>query len=269
MAYQGLGASFGAHSLDIGRRAWLRIWLVSFRAILRHYDDCKLVLARGGMRKKVVVGAVLIILPIIAAVACPAIHRRRDLKETLAWIDQTYNPHEGGDILGHGHGWERHYTPDPDRTETLAEEYQTTVVSHGGCKVTIRSETLAVGIWKEIPSEHNYSFDLHDIDPNSIAIKTFDPYKDATNCQDAVDVKDSNLQCTDAEIVFFTRNGAPAIKDEYVRTFTKLKGADHEQRGTSKQQEMWLLVDDSDYAQRLARAWKHAIELCGGKASKF
>lgn len=221
------------------------------------------------MRKKMVAGAVLVILPIIAAVACPAIQRRRDLKETLAWIDQTYNPHDGGDILGHGHGWERHYTPNPDRTETLAEEYQTTVVSHGGCKVTIRSETLAVGIWKEIPSEHNYSFDLHDIDPNSIAIKTFDPYKAATNCQDAVDVKDSNLQCTDAEIVFFTRNGAPAIKDEYVRTFTKLKGADHEQRGTSKQQEMWLLVDDADYSQRLARAWKHAIELCGGKASKF
>lgn len=222
------------------------------------------------MQKKMIAVAVLIIiLAIIASVAYPAVRRRRDLKETLAWIDQTYNPHEGGDILGHGHGWERRYTPNPDRTEKLAEEYQTTFVSHGGCKVTIRSATHPVGIWKEIPSEHNYSFDLHDIDPNSIAIKTFDPYKDATNCQDAADVKNSNLQCTDAEIVFFTRNGAPAIKEEYLKTFTKLTGADHEQRGTSTQQEMWLLVDDADYAQRLAKAWKHAVELCGGKASKF
>jgi hypothetical protein len=38
-----------------------------------------------------------------------AVAKRRDLRETLAWIDQTYNPHEGGDNLGQGHGWEIHY----------------------------------------------------------------------------------------------------------------------------------------------------------------
>jgi len=28
-------------------------------------------------------------------------------------------------------------------------------------------------------------------------------------------------------------------------------------------------VDDVTYAQRFAKALKHAVELCGGKASKF
>jgi hypothetical protein len=211
------------------------------------------------MNKRVIALAGGIIVTVIAAIAYPAIQRRRDLSETLTWIDQTYNPHEGGDILGQGHGWERHYTPNPDRTERLAEEFETTFVSNGGCKVTIRSETHPVGVWKKMPSRRTDSFDLADIDPNSIAVKTFDTYQDVFTCQDP----------EGAEVVFMTRNGATAIKEEYVSTPTKLNGADHEQRSSSKQQKMWLVVDDADYAQRLAKAWKHAVELCGGKPSKF
>jgi hypothetical protein len=59
------------------------------------------------------------------------------------------------------------------------------------------------------------------------------------------------------------------INEDTVRTYTKLTGADHESRSASKTHEAWLIVDDVTYAQRLAKAWKHAAELCGGKPSKF
>jgi len=54
-----------------------------------------------------------------------------------------------------------------------------------------------------------------------------------------------------------------------VRTFTKLTGKDHELKTVSKTNKCWLIVDDVSYAERLAKALKHAVDLCGGKASKF
>jgi len=33
-----------------------------------------------------------------------SVQRKRDLAETLAWMDQTYNPHDGGVNFGRGHG---------------------------------------------------------------------------------------------------------------------------------------------------------------------
>jgi hypothetical protein len=31
----------------------------------------------------------------------------------------------------------------------------------------------------------------------------------------------------------------------------------------------WFIVDDVAYAERFAKAHRHAVELCGGKASRF
>jgi len=44
-----------------------------------------------------------------AVIILRSVQRNRDLAETLLWMDQTYNPHDGGDNLGQGHGWEIHY----------------------------------------------------------------------------------------------------------------------------------------------------------------
>ena len=77
------------------------------------------------------------------------------------------------------------------------------------------------------------------------------------------------LDCKNAEIEFLSRNGVTAISEERVKTFTKLTWTNHELRTSSKTNKCWLIVDDVNYAQRLAKALKHAVELCGGKTSKF
>lgn len=114
-----------------------------------------------------------------------------------------------------------------------------------------------------------YKLNLCDIDPASIKVKTYDLHKDVFNCTDPDEVKSYELSCDNAEIEFLTINGATAINEERVTTYWKLTGKDHELRSVSKTNKYWLIADDVPYAQRLAKALKHAVELCGGKASKF
>lgn len=195
--------------------------------------------------------------------------KHRDLRETLSWIDQTYNPHEGGDRLGQGHGWQIHYHKNDSGEEEVTQKFNTTFAYEGRCQVAIHSETLPVGVWSEIPSVTTYTFNLRDIDPDSFKVKTYDLYKDVFSCADPHEVELFQLDCADAEIEFLTHDGAAAINDATVTTYTKLTGSDHESRNTSKTNMCSLVVDDVPYAQRLAKALKHAVELCGGKPSRF
>ena len=197
-----------------------------------------------------------------------SVAKHGDLKETLVWMDQTYNPHEGGDNFGQGHGWETHYLQKGGVYE-ITEKFNTTFTYEGGCNVVTRSETLPVGVFEEVPSVTTYKLNLRDIDPDSIEIKTLDPHKDVFSCADPEQVKLYDLNCDAAEIQFLTRNGSAAINEDSVTTFPKLTGSEHELRGVSKTNEGFLIVDDVPYAQRLAKALKHAVELCGGKRSKF
>jgi len=193
----------------------------------------------------------------------------RDRSETLLWMDQTYNPHEGGDNSGLGHGWETHYLQKGSLDEEVTEKFNMTFTYDGDCKMVIRDETMPVGVYNETPRITTYTVNLCDIDPDSIKVKTFDSHKDVFNCSDPKDVELFNLNCDSATIKFLTRNGAAAINEEFVETFTKLTGKDHEYRNISKTNMCWLSVDDVSYAQRLAKALKHAVEVCGGKPSKF
>lgn len=217
-------------------------------------------------------GAVLLVTIVVLGVgsffAYRAIARRRDLRETLLWIDQTYNPHDGADNLGQGHGWEIHYL-EKGNIEEITEKFNTTVTLDGACNVVTRSETFPVGVYSETPSVTTYKFNLRDIDPDSIKIKTYDLHKDVFSCADPEQVQAYELNCDNAEIEFLARDGATSINEEMVRTFTKLTGSDHESRNASKTNKGWWVVDDVSYSQRLAKALKHAVELCGGRASRF
>jgi len=215
---------------------------------------------------------VLLVIILVVGVGCffayRAIANRHDLKETLLWIDQTYNPHEGADNLGQGHGWEIHYLKKGD-VEEITEKFNTTVTLDGDCNVVTRSETFPVGVYSELPSVTTYKLNLSDIDPSSIRIKTYDLHKDVFSCSDPEQVKLYDLSCDNAEIEFLTRNGATSINEDRVQTFTKLTGSDHESRNASKTNRCWWVVDDVPYSLRLAKALKHAVELCGGQASRF
>jgi hypothetical protein len=194
--------------------------------------------------------------------------RHRDLKETVVWVDLTYNPHDGGDNFGRGHGWEKHYVQD-GQVEKLTENFNTTFTSPSTCTMVIRSETAAEGIYRATPSLYTYTLNLGDIDPSTIIIKTWDLHKDVFDCADPEQVKMYQLQCDNAEVEFRTRNGAAAISEEGVKTFLELTGTDNESKTSTKTNKAWLVVDDVPYAQRLAKALKHAVELCGGTVSKF
>jgi hypothetical protein len=198
-----------------------------------------------------------------------AVAKHRDLQETLAWMDQTYNPHEGGDNLGQGHGWEVHYVQKYDRSYEVTQKFRQTFASDGACKIVIHSETLPEGVYVDLPSVTTYTFNLCDIDPDSIKIETFDLRDDVFDCADPAAVKAHELTGDNAEVFFLVRNGATAINEEKVTTYMKLTGADHESKRRSKTNKSWLIVDDVPYAERLATALKHAVELCGGKASRF
>lgn len=205
----------------------------------------------------------VIILGLGAFVGYRVFAKHRDLQETLSWMDQTYNPHEGGE----SHGWEIHYTRNGN-TEAVLQKFNQTF-THDGCKVATRVETIAEGAYVDLPGVTTYTFNLCDIDPNSITIKTYDFHHPWNDCSDPEAAKSNEFACDSAVVTFATANDAGTISDDTVRTYTKLTGADHESKSSSKTNKCWFIVNDVPYAQRFAKALKHAVELCGGKASRF
>jgi len=118
---------------------------------------------------------------------------------------------------------------------------------------------------------HNlgYTLSLCDIDPATIKIDKFDFHKDIGGCDDPGQVSSFELNCTSAEVEFHTWNAIPKIKDNGITTFANLTGKDHEAKRDSTNSKGWFIVDEVAYAERFAKALKHAVELCGGKQSKF
>jgi hypothetical protein len=195
---------------------------------------------------------------------------RRDRAETLQWMDQTYNPHDGGANYGRGHGEEIHYLKHSDtHEEEITEEFHETFIYKGGCTIVLHHETVPIGVFKTVYTNDDDTVNLCDVDPDSIKIKTYDFHKDVFNCADPDEVKSYDLECTSAEVEFHIRNEAPKIKDDGITTYAELTGKDHEAQIHGHESKAWFNVDDAVYAERFAKALRHAVELCGGKPSKF
>lgn len=185
--------------------------------------------------------------------------RDRDFRETMSWITQTYNPHDGGTNYGQGYGWQE----GDDVNRNVTEKFHETI-SYDGCNFTIHIETLPVGVFKDTPSSRTITLNLGSLDPESLTIKKYASSAAAISCDLMPDA-----DCDEAEIAFSTHNDVPIIDDQSVEIFENLTGKDHETKGDSKEHQVDFIVDNLDYSQRLARALKHAIELCGGQSSKF
>jgi hypothetical protein len=222
------------------------------------------------MRKRIALSLAIIILGLGSFLTYRAIAKHRDLKETLLWIDQTYNPHDGGANYGRGHGDETHYLEHSDtHTEEITEEFHQTFAYKGDCTIVLHHETVPIGVFKTVYTNGDYTLSLCNVDPDSIKIKTYDFHKDVFNCAEPEEVKSYDLNCSSAEVEFHIRNEEPKIKDDSVTTYAKLTGKDHEARHHGYMSKGWFTVDDAAYAERFAKAFKHAVELCGGKASRF
>jgi hypothetical protein len=222
------------------------------------------------MRKRVALSLAVVILGLGSFLTYRALAKHHDLKETLLWIDQTYNPHDGGSNYGRGHGQETHYLEHSDtHTEEITEEFHETFTAKADCTIVLHHETVPIGVFKTVYTNGDYTLSLCDVDPDSIKIKTYDFHKDVFNCADPEQVKLYELNCSSAEVEFHIRNEVPKIKDDAVTTYAELKGKDHEARHDSYASKGWFIVDDVAYAERFAKAFRHAVELCGGKASRF
>ena len=220
--------------------------------------------------KRIALSLAVVIIGLGSFLAYRAFAKHRDLKETLLWIDQTYNPHDGGANYGRGHGDQTHYLEHPDtHTEEVTEEFHETFIAKSNCTIVLHHETVPVGVFKNLYTNGNYILSLCDVDPDSIKIKTYDLHKDVFNCADPEEVKSYDLNCNSAEVEFHTRNEVPKIKDDAVTTYAELKGKDHEAQHHGYASKGWFNVDDVAYAERFAKAFRHAVELCGGKASRF
>jgi hypothetical protein len=220
--------------------------------------------------KQVALSLAVIILGLCSFLAYRAIARHRDLRETLFWMEQTYNPHDGGSNYGQGHGEQTHYLQHSDtHTEEVTEEFHETLMAKGGCTIVLHDETVPIGIFKTVYSNGDKTLSLCDVDPDSIKIKTYDLHKDVFNCANPEEVKSYDLNCSSAEVEFHTRNEVPKIKDDSVTIYAELKGKDHEAQHHGYASKGWFNVDDVAYAERFAKAFKHAVELCDGKASRF
>src|SRR5215469_8970519 len=102
----------------------------------------------------------LIVVCVATIIIVRSVQRHRDLAETLLWMDQTYNPHDGGHNLSRGHGAVFHSTD-------AGELNKMSFVRLGGCKIAIKE------FWDENPIA-TYTLSLCDIDPESIKMTTFD-----------------------------------------------------------------------------------------------
>lgn len=213
------------------------------------------------MNSSVIVRAICIAL----SVTLTACHKEKgpSLSETLSWMDQTYNPHEGTDF-GHGKGTELHYDTHGEVWEAFNESF-----THDGCKVTIHFETEPRGVRKDMHGTNLETFNLCDIDPQSIKVSTFDSHADVFDCSDPEEVQLHRLNCDQAEVTFSTHNTASAIDEESVTIFEQLEGASHLLKGKRKTSSAFFTVNDVEYANRFAKALQHAVELCGGKPSAF
>jgi hypothetical protein len=195
---------------------------------------------------------------------------RHDLRETLEWMERTYNPHQGGENFGLGHGTETHYLEKvQDRTFEITERFQRTLVLKGGCAIAVHHETTPVGVFRTVHSTGDYTLNLCDIDPTTIKLRKPDLHKDAFSCDDPEQVETFQLNCDTGEIDFRTKDDIQTISDDDVTTYEELTGKDHQAVGHTKQSETAFPVDDLKYAERFMNALRHAIDLCGGQKSKF
>jgi hypothetical protein len=212
----------------------------------------------------------LLIVAALIVSAC-RVHKS-ELEETLEWMDNTYNPHES--VSGaYGHGRTAWYAPDTvngSKTEVMAHGL-TEMFTYRGCEMTVKTaDNPEAQKSKELFTSATFSFNLRDIDPSSVKITARTRLGDFP-CDDYSEEQRAamGINCDHAEMGFKTRNEAGLITEDWNSIFVKLTGADHEMRHTSKSSSSYFVFNEVAYAGRFAKAFAHAIELCGGKPSPF
>ena len=157
------------------------------------------------------------------------------LEDTLVWM-QNFAADNGSQFTGErntDNGACKLGTPNCELRHDV-----TTFDSHG-CRATIEW-SVAVN-YKDVGT-HIYHFSLKDLDPNSVAAVKDNPFENAV----VVETTNSEKRVTES---FTLPNGKTEERNKHTR--------------------VELVFDEGDNARRFVKAFKHAIQLCGGKPSVF
>jgi hypothetical protein len=186
---------------------------------------------------------------VLAATSQVSAQQRSDneLSETLSWMDNSYNPHPGvSGAYGHGKtGW---YSKREQPYDEVLVSGSRETFTYDGCQMTIHVEGDRAA--KVSPDfSLSYRFNLGDINPQSIRMRTIS-HIGGFYCEA---FPGENMDCDHAEIAFKTRLEAPLI----------------DTGSSKKNNDAFFNVDDVEYGKRFVRAFRHAVELCGGKPEPF
>jgi hypothetical protein len=186
----------------------------------------------------------------VAALSCfillashfPTYAQQPSLSETLAWIESTFNDHsaEGGSP---GHGLIEFWKDDKltsRRHDSFSYNQCTVKVHHD-----IVSEFSSLGF-----KTYDSTIDLATIDPTSIKVTLYEKLENYI-VMPTCDLP--NQVCNAATVGFETIGRKPVIINKF-------------EKNTQNDSASGLMVDDPEYAPRLAKALRNAVELCGGKS---
>jgi hypothetical protein len=182
---------------------------------------------------------------VLLAALYPTQAQQPSLSETLAWIESTYNDNSAqGGSPGYGliEFWK-----DDKLTSRRHDSF-----SYNRCIVTVHhdvvSEFSSLGF-----TTYDSTIDLTMIDPTSIKVILYQKIENYI-VMPTCDLP--NEVCDAAAVEFETIGRKPVIIDKF-------------EKHTQSDSKSGLIADNPEYAPRLAKALRNAVELCGGKPSAF
>ena len=200
----------------------------------------------------------------ITAAGCK---RNRELSDTLAWMENTYNPSTGASRTG-GHGDMTLYTTQYGKQVVFSRS--TERFTTDGCLMELHIQDDPSAMVSQVAySDNKVGFNLRDINPQSLTMTTFDPRYAGNTCESFDPEVTATMHCSVAQLDFLTHSEAPVIRKEGHTVLPNTEGSGHETHENSKDKQAYFVFDDSEYASRFAKAFRHAIELCGGKPEPF
>ncbi|HEX3674860.1 MAG TPA: hypothetical protein VHU87_11345 [Rhizomicrobium sp.] len=198
--------------------------------------------------------AVAVLLPV-----WPAQSAESSLSETLDWMDSTYNSH-GASGGGYGHGLKETYS------KGNLFERRTESFTYDGCEITLHEQDdPSAPLFSEMYVSYVEKFNLGDVDAASVKLYSASSQYGGISCDLVADA----ASCDMATIEFQTRNQKPLIAEQFHAVYPKLKGHDHDSTSANKTFVASFYLDDLEYAKRFDTAFRHAVQLCGGKPSTF
>ncbi len=189
----------------------------------------------------------------------------RKLADDLEWMDNTYNPHEEVS-LSSGHGRAGWYIRGSNGEGERLSSGQIDYFKNDGCSFELHIDDDPAGSANsELLNSLILRFSLRDIDPDSVKVKTYSHYG-GFSCENYTPEQFETipLNCDYAEMTAFSRNAKPLVQEDGHTIYRKLTGQQNETSTSHKGTEVFIGIDNPDYAKKFAGVFKDAVVRCGG-----